>query len=83
MNWSTLLDNKCCRKSEIDHPHTVCWRGLSISDEGGGGGGLSSACPFQSNPRKLMRGKLLMKHTHIYNSSYLGNGSRRHLEHGG
>ena len=31
----------------------ICW-----------GGGLSSACQFQSNPRKLTRGKLLMKHTY-------------------
>ena len=47
--------------------HILCagWR-LAIS----AGGGLSSACQFQSNPRKLTRGKLLMKQ-HIFNSSHL------------
>ena len=39
------------------YTHCVCWWRLVIS-----AGGLSSACQFQYNPRKLTRGKLLMKH---------------------
>ena len=43
--------------------HIMCAGGDYLSLLGGGGV-LSSACQFQSNPRKLTRSKLLMKHMH-------------------
>ena len=48
---------ECCIIRFPKYTHYVCWWRLAIS-----AGGLTSACQFQSNPRKLTRGKLLMKH---------------------
>ena len=50
---------ECCIYGFPKYTHSVCWWRLAIF-----AGGLSSACKFQSNPRKLTRGKLLMKHTY-------------------
>ena len=43
----------------------MCWWRLAISAVG-----LASACTFQSKPRKLTRGKLLMKHTYGYKTQH-------------
>ena len=52
---------ECCIFGFPKCTHSACWWRLAIS---AGGGGLSSACQFQSNPTKPTRGKLLMKHTY-------------------
>ena len=65
----------CCIFVFLKYTHSVCWCTLAFS-----AGGLSSACQYQSNLRKLTRGKLLMKHT--YTIVTLGCVSLKHLGHG-
>ena len=61
----------CCIFVFLKYTHYVCWWRVSIS-----AGGLSSACQYQANLRKLTRDKLLIKHT--YTILTLGCGSLRH-----
>ena len=63
----------CCIFGFSKYTHYVDWWRLAIS-----AGGLSFACQFQSNPRKLTRGKLMMKHMYIILLTSSDN-SLRHL----
>ena len=68
-----FISYSCCIFGFPKHTHYVCWWRLAIS-----AGGLSSACQFQSYPRKLTRGKLLMKHMHTILPTW-GDDALRHL----
>ena len=54
----------CCIFVFSKYTHSVCWWRLAIST-----GGLSSSCQYESNLRKLTRGKPADE-AHIYNSHF-------------